>query len=973
MPNKAFLKKKSLLDRFKDAHGGHTGYIQSARAKHTWNNPIMRNKRTKSLNGWINSFQGRQHVRKLSRFNALSNESYGELTPDVQAWLDRLEDTLVGMYHLDADNVRSYFDARMPEVLALYYSDELSEVKAIKLAYAGYLSWTEKDEKLSYEKGHKDSKGGDAPWVIRSHEDNRVLASFANKGDAEEHMKRMKQYSKSESNTPDKLYIVQGTDSFTNFTDDYTQDELHRLKSSTWTDEDYRKMAGLLFGNDYEETDSLWNDIYNSTEIGTKKELLDMNYPEHLFESKKHEGFVGEWQSKIMQGLEAIKDKYGFDIESDEIADPRHGVATVYDIIARNNELAQSLVHVGPEYFHTYTDTDFDYSKTFAREDYTATEAISKITKVIKDFYSQNPTMVRSESNTSRGIPEKTLQTVMANLVCLGKPGKAMQNYSASRRREIFDELEKRGWLEPGSIIPSSKGKELAKDWVELCQESKKSETAGNEGINTDDVKSIIRDLGLEIINTWYDGDRSRTVYDVRNRGDEYGEVACVWVESPYEARIWLRDANPCINRFVEGITDAVDLRTELARILGIATDESIEEAATLTGYRGDVLSELDVSWHYGMDGASRLYDKYARFIRDSYNKGETPAETAHMIARADGNIYAVESRTTESTTNATVKAFKEIADSLGISERANVYTDGNKVGFSLKLDIPDLESYTWEYDPRGKIIDNLSEHGARKRVDTLDDAVSWLTDDIEDLLALEKESKMNKAEGFSLEQVDTIRVPQWLWIAYVNDDPSGLEDDENDMLAEFREKYRDYHLDDRGEEAYFSSSNDFDSLGGNVYDVDVYRKLESHGKYESMRELKDFPSGKDYKFTFVFILPKVMRIASDTAKEMGIDYEQDGDTLTIWTKTPTFASRFASAVFANATLAGIPASDIPRKGLILALAIKNNAGYENDKEAIDAAGTQYGVSVEPTRTFDGIFVKGELDDVVDFLEAIKE
>lgn len=53
------------------------------------------------------------------------------------------------------------------------------------------------DEKLGYEKGHRNSKGEPAPWVIRSHKDNSVLASFANKDDAYAHLQRMKQYSES--------------------------------------------------------------------------------------------------------------------------------------------------------------------------------------------------------------------------------------------------------------------------------------------------------------------------------------------------------------------------------------------------------------------------------------------------------------------------------------------------------------------------------------------------------------------------------------------------------------------------------------------------------------------------------------------------------------------------------------------------------------------------------------------------------
>ena len=49
-------------------------------------------------------------------------------------------------------------------------------------------------EKLEYEKGHKNSKGEDAPWVIRSRTDGRILASFAEKDAAEQHLARMKNY-----------------------------------------------------------------------------------------------------------------------------------------------------------------------------------------------------------------------------------------------------------------------------------------------------------------------------------------------------------------------------------------------------------------------------------------------------------------------------------------------------------------------------------------------------------------------------------------------------------------------------------------------------------------------------------------------------------------------------------------------------------------------------------------------------------
>lgn len=54
------------------------------------------------------------------------------------------------------------------------------------------------NETIEYEKGHKNSRGEDAPWVIRDHKNGKVLASFSKKDDAEAHLERMKHYSKGE-------------------------------------------------------------------------------------------------------------------------------------------------------------------------------------------------------------------------------------------------------------------------------------------------------------------------------------------------------------------------------------------------------------------------------------------------------------------------------------------------------------------------------------------------------------------------------------------------------------------------------------------------------------------------------------------------------------------------------------------------------------------------------------------------------
>lgn len=286
MPNNGyFLHKKSLLDRFKDDYSSHTGYIQSARAEHTWNNPLTRRKRTKELNGWIKSFAGKRHIRKLSRFNAVNagrDESLQVVHPEVEfdclryaGILELPNGVCVDVYptircprrcafvfrvmgfgevdkdlHKNAGNLKyaihGYYPVygleRQPSEEFDIFCDDISELQkwsnnngwgmgvgpsassmelAREVAKSRETLSESTDEKLGYEKGHKNSRGEDAPWVIRSHKDNRILASFAKKKDAEEHMQRMKQYSKdeskkSESYTPKKgdyiRYYADGRD-----------------------------------------------------------------------------------------------------------------------------------------------------------------------------------------------------------------------------------------------------------------------------------------------------------------------------------------------------------------------------------------------------------------------------------------------------------------------------------------------------------------------------------------------------------------------------------------------------------------------------------------------------------------------------------------------------------------------------------------------------------------------------------------
>lgn len=128
----------------------------------------------------------------------------------LKGFLEALEEKLVKQFDLDEEEVKNYLDTHTQEMQELLDDKDLSlkeKVLFVRGEITGEKDEAKKptEEKLGYEKGHKNSKGEDAPWVIRSHEDNRILASFAKKTDAEEHLQRMKQYSKQESKSADEL------------------------------------------------------------------------------------------------------------------------------------------------------------------------------------------------------------------------------------------------------------------------------------------------------------------------------------------------------------------------------------------------------------------------------------------------------------------------------------------------------------------------------------------------------------------------------------------------------------------------------------------------------------------------------------------------------------------------------------------------------------------------------------------------
>lgn len=126
-----------------------------------------------------------------------STDQYESSSADDPAWQVRVEFDLNGKREFTHIITHAGNEAEAKKNAAAYVGREYSGSKNIAVMDAKALP-KHKSEKLSYEKGHKNSKGEDAPWVIRSHKDDSVLASFPTKKEAENHMKTMKRYSKTE-------------------------------------------------------------------------------------------------------------------------------------------------------------------------------------------------------------------------------------------------------------------------------------------------------------------------------------------------------------------------------------------------------------------------------------------------------------------------------------------------------------------------------------------------------------------------------------------------------------------------------------------------------------------------------------------------------------------------------------------------------------------------------------------------------
>ena len=880
MPRKAFLKKKSLLDRFKDDYATHTGYIQSARAKHTWNNPLTRRKRTKELNKWIKSFAGKDHIHKLARFNAINagkNEDYADgvkclrygssfelpdgkiitaldkaircrrsgafivyitgwvendesdpcnakyivyfdtdkyedyfLTNDIQdlpnyqtngpipsdnkvvkdyamhentneamslkGFLENLTEKLTKQFDLDLEEVQAYLNSHTQEMQELLDDKELSlkekvlfvrseitgeqdEKKSEKLVVSnpcvvykgdaenaakahdylykkmprvkgasissdvkplgnnkfcrvlfygnntgvmdlfGYYSnlynddfwnncdadpqgWVdpltinkydvatprqesnETEEKLGYEKGHKNSRGENAPWVIRSHEDNRILASFANKKDAEEHLKRMKQYSKTESKVNEEAEI---------------KDKQYYLDMF---DKAYKECVQLAIDDGRDAED--WADYFTDTK----------NYGD--FTQKEADEIVGYYMEFHPEG-DGEPDRPYRDwldnTEGLELTPLDKEITRILKALYAPNESKQS------EALETYA-----CFIDFATED-----DAKKGMEIVKGWHPfRNDTAVLIDS----------LGEDAANRLWNDWKQKCVKaGLAISDAGEVYKE-------EPTCFYGNESKKSETKDRLagykpySFKVKSKDPTTLKNdaEAVLNEFAEDVADNTTFKFEYDWYD--KSWELIDTENNvvfmkgGFLFKDFA--------DAPLYLDD----------GISEK-PAGMRLRSWMTYSDEDNKSEAHNLKNYTSNIISKLDGIYACGLNGAKRLAEKYADVIQQNYTDGDlSTAETAKFIAGQE----------------------------------------------------------------------NLTE--SRKKT----------------------ESKQSEVH---LELIDTIIVPKWLWEAHTfgNEYGEDLDEHEQEILAKFEEEYgKQYYLDDRSEEADFRSRNDFDEYGGPCYEVDVYK-----------------------------------------------------------------------------------------------------------------------------------------------------
>lgn len=1223
MPHKAFLKKKSLLDRFKDDYGGHTGYIQSARAEHTWSNPLTRRKRTNKLNGWIKSFAGKRHVHKLARFNAQQagrNESYENVKLDCLRYADILElpngvcvkvnatircprraafvFRITGIYDAEPENpskyvIRGFYPVygleRKPSEEFDIPCNDVSDIEQwIKSNEKGNRMQNEAmslkgfienlTEKLTKQfdldedevKNYLDSHTEEMQILL----DNKDMSLKEKVLFVRSEITGEKDEAKKSESVPESDYIQE----FRSWLDAQEGEQYNEQEITDfgweWKSQDVGYPNGNKTYYDYFTMDDdgvtyrlevAWNS-FNETIVGNKiwQDSSEAKKSERLFNKREMERIALSEGSKVSPYLveiahKILKDEYGWKASTleevaDWLGDHKQAFEHAYGQALRNSDDDKANVKAGIEAaldeeeqgvmnaeiammgeskkhegFNTTRDLDnfalhiLNYIKD--KTHYPGYVRFVKLNDDEEDFYGKYFLSVNGKNyylyvgDTDYSITDNNDENTLVegSTDLSGAMNKDLDDFCERIQQPFYTESkepaeEKLGyekghknskgedapWVirshKDNRVLASFPTKKEAEDQMQRMKQYSKSEARQpiGEVELANRLKKIDPEKGKYIIKAFHDIDGYWVWFPDRDSDtiETYGPGGARTLHEDTLSELIKAYKTQC--RIIPPETTAEPTQESKKSESATTEEDAIRKAfkSIVEHVPANAKSNFDEEFvNENMEALLDLFNGWFEFddgefvttVRvvdpdnengDCYDEEDEAYQWNACYNVTEGIIDLLGWNYGEETVK------QPIQDALFYDFIGTKYIDNSnesKISKKSEADEPEeIKNTRTKMDAAiGTPVDKLypgddgwqliettgfdnadkDAHGVTKSYKKVVDGTTyilaisyWLTDYLVSwyrLFPVPNESKMKKtekkSEGFSLELIDTIKVPQWLWNAYNFDDTTDLEDDEIKKLDAFKEEYKFNHLDDRGEEAYFSSHNDFDSLGGNVYDVDVYKRsdmptekkneayvdvIESPGArkivktldwtckkcgkpgariadydkdgnrvpgffcndcYKKMlndeksESIKDFPTNTGYKFTFGFQNPKTANVAMNVAKEKGYAYEQgrgtgfdDYSNVSIWVKEPQDAIRFADAIVnvANGENGvSLERSDVDKA---FALAVKNNAGYKENKDAIDTAASQYALSIRPTESFDGLFILGELTDAVDFLEEIK-
>jgi hypothetical protein len=446
----------------------------------------------------------------------------------LKGFLETLEEKLVKQFDLDEEEVKNYLDTHTQEMQELLDDKELSlkeKVLFVRSEITGEKDEAKEpaEEKLGYEKGHKNSKGENAPWVIRSHEDNRILASFAKKTDAEEHLQRMKQYSKQESMSADEL-------------DKYIKDVKSLLKSKYGMDFNDKDTCRLNVGW-LEKLDAMFYQG-KPVEDGAKEVAAFCGYNKN--ESKQSEA-NGPFDAPI-------KDWYMGAYKNDDLGDRLNGTFKgalqtllrgddIYDYIGVGDSLIRERLF---SKLAEMLDVDYDeIYNVWLNEGAASNELTAKLNKIgLKRTRTIPPTIKDKVNRLGRGVlppkivkvtgeskkSEKLFNKAEMEKIALSEAS-SLDNY----RNDVISELAVSfHYGEDGATKLANKYSDTINDaYVE--GESLPYETArfiahqdgngyANENKKSESKKSEVR---LELIDTIV---VPKWLWEAYNFGNEYGE-----------------------------------------------------------------------------------------------------------------------------------------------------------------------------------------------------------------------------------------------------------------------------------------------------------------------------------------------------------------------------------------------------------------------------------------------------------------